>query len=547
MRRRRLTQRSNILVLDSHPGSGKTTWAIQKMNRERNDRFIYITPYLTEVKRIQESCEGMNFVAPEPKFNGEIKSKMADFSRAIMEGRNIVSTHALFSALNDETIEMIYINGYTLILDEVMNVVEPFESLWDENLRVEGENTIYDSKEMQKKRKNRLRAMETVSQFLNMKVMTRNQDNLILWNQEVYEQWRDVGGEIDGNVVKIDFAKLDFYEPLMNMAKRKLLYLVDGVVLLWNFPIDVFRTAFKNIYILTFMFESQIQSSYFKFHDLKYRTYNVIDTGKYDEESDRKVYEIELKNNLEHERKWIRSIRERIEIVEKPEWNVVGSGRVSVAGVDTTLSKSWYMEEYSTNPSKRELLISSAEKFCRRVLNVSESVGVGFQDVIWSTFKTYARDMLNDTHILTGNNFLSIGTRATNDYSHAIAVVYLINKFSEPYLNKFFDVHNVELNQDSYALSELIQFIFRSNLRVVEPIKHYYRKTNKLKKPVKYRGRRAKEVKIQNQQYETMKKNDLGVEGVDWKWIYPQKVYLYIPSLRMRNLLKRYLWYEQAN
>lgn len=37
-------------VIDSIMGSGKTSWAIDKMNNDNKNNYIYITPFLSEVK-----------------------------------------------------------------------------------------------------------------------------------------------------------------------------------------------------------------------------------------------------------------------------------------------------------------------------------------------------------------------------------------------------------------------------------------------------------------------------------------------------------------
>ena len=44
-----------IKVVDSIMGSGKTSWAISKMNYNDNKKYVYITPYLSEVKRIKDN------------------------------------------------------------------------------------------------------------------------------------------------------------------------------------------------------------------------------------------------------------------------------------------------------------------------------------------------------------------------------------------------------------------------------------------------------------------------------------------------------------
>ena len=47
-----------INVIDAGCGVGKTTAMINLINQsEDNERFLYITPFLTEVERIKKSCK----------------------------------------------------------------------------------------------------------------------------------------------------------------------------------------------------------------------------------------------------------------------------------------------------------------------------------------------------------------------------------------------------------------------------------------------------------------------------------------------------------
>lgn len=48
-------KRKAVTVVDSIMGSGKTSWAIQYINESpMATKFIFITPYLTEIERIIE-------------------------------------------------------------------------------------------------------------------------------------------------------------------------------------------------------------------------------------------------------------------------------------------------------------------------------------------------------------------------------------------------------------------------------------------------------------------------------------------------------------
>ncbi|ARK23663.1 hypothetical protein SporoP37_02455 [Sporosarcina sp. P37] len=91
---------SNINVVDSIMGSGKTSWSIQYMNESDSEKnFIYITPFLSEVKRVKESVTSRNFVEPTHKGKG----KLDNLKKLIIEERDIVSTHALFRNAGEES------------------------------------------------------------------------------------------------------------------------------------------------------------------------------------------------------------------------------------------------------------------------------------------------------------------------------------------------------------------------------------------------------------------------------------------------------------
>src|SRR5699024_2560679 len=144
---------NKINVIDSIMGSGKTSWAIQYMSEASPlKKFIYITPYLKEVERIKENCERQFF---EPNNNNEEGSKMRSLKELIVDGKDIVSTHSLFQTADDELLELLTDSGYTLILDEVMDVIDKASvtqrDITDlqrlEHIRIENNRVIWRSEE----------------------------------------------------------------------------------------------------------------------------------------------------------------------------------------------------------------------------------------------------------------------------------------------------------------------------------------------------------------------------------------------------------------
>ena len=91
-----------VNIVDAIMGVGKTTSAINYINKSNPDvKFLYITPYLTEIERIIKNCPLKNF--KEPKSYG---TKLNGIKLLFKKGENIVSTHSLFSLFDEEIIDL---------------------------------------------------------------------------------------------------------------------------------------------------------------------------------------------------------------------------------------------------------------------------------------------------------------------------------------------------------------------------------------------------------------------------------------------------------
>lgn len=361
-------------------GQGKTSAMINFINNSGEDvKFLFITPYLTEVERIIESCPSRTFKQPET-----YGSKLNDIKRLFKQKENIVSTHSLFGLFDDEIISLITGGNYILIMDEVAGVVDKLVvSDYDEEI-------ILD------------------------KCVTVGDKDTLTWKLENYEgKFEDYKNAIDAGHVKR----------------------VNNKTLLYMFPVGVFK-AFSEIYIMTYMFDSQIQRYYFDLHGLKYKyryvtgdsleTYRLVDTP------------IEYKNP---------KLKELIHICDNDKLNKIGERRFS-------LSKSWY----KSDPKKEKVtrLKNNCYNFFRRVSKTRAKHN------LWTTFASHQKEVSAKGY---ASGFLSCNARATNKYKHKTAVAYLLNRFIDPNIVNFFKQQNIRMNADRYALSEMIQFIWRSAIR----------------------------------------------------------------------------------
>ena len=69
--------------------------------------------------------------------------------------------------------------------------------------------------------------------------------------------------------------------------------------------------------------------------------------------------------------------------------------------------------------------------------------------------------------------FVSCNARATNEYSERRYVAYLLDRFLNPLDKSFFKERGVIIDENLWALSELIQFIWRSRIRKGKSIELY--------------------------------------------------------------------------
>ena len=244
----------------------------------------------------------------------------------------------------------------------------------------------------------------------------------------------------------------------------------------WTFPVSVFK-SFRTVYILTYMFWGQSQRYY-------YQIFNIP------------IYFNSVQLNTEHDRfelipyirptdEDISTLRKNINIYSPTKYNEKDMN--AVGDKRNAFSKAW-LQANIKDKEMVKLIKSHSYNF------YWNKCGVKSDKVMWTCLKEFEKKLPPKS---AKKQFVSLTVRATNDYIDKEVCIYLANRYMNPVEKKFFEFHNVKVDQDLWALSELLQWLFRSRVR---------------------RG---------------------------------EKIELYIPSSRMRDLLKRYLngeavaWFEK--
>ena len=92
------------------------------------------------------------------------------------------------------------------------------------------------------------------------------------------------------------------------------------------------------------------------------------------------------------------------------------------------------------------------------------------EDIIWTTFKGYEKKIKGKGYT---KGFIPLNLRASNRYKNRTSCAYLVNRYVNPVVKQFFEKNGINVDEDAYALSEMLQWIWRSAIRDGKPINIY--------------------------------------------------------------------------
>lgn len=364
-------------------GSGKTNWAINLMKRNPNKNFLYITPYIKEDERVKKEIKHVYIPQDDDT------AKLPRVKTALKNHKSVASTHALFKLFDDECISLIIDGNYTLILDEVIEVLNQIPiNQADIDIIMSSGAAIVDK------------------------------DYRMIWTDK-YKDLSENG-----------------YGWLENMIKLNKVINIDNAALMWIFPPEIFE-AFKDVYILTYMFEANIMSNYLKMYNISYQKktirnkelvdYQTPNLSKYKDLIT--IYDGKLNNNL-----YIK---------------------------DTTFSLTWYKD------ADQVYLDRMKNNIYNWFNNIARSKS---HYNMWTVYKDFKSQLQGKGYT---KGFVSAGCRATNNYHYKSVLAYCINRFHQPYIKTYFSHMGVPVDEKLYALSDMIQWVWRSQIRDDKPISIY--------------------------------------------------------------------------
>ena len=398
-----------VEVLDSVMGSGKTTEVFKWIDANPDVSYIYVSPMLTEVDtdgRIHQEVNNVKFHSP---ISDNVQNKTDSMNTLLSEGKSIACTHNLYLAMDNYSMDLIERGNYCVIFDEEINVMSDFKGYSVEDilwLEQEGYITRDDS------------------------------DGSVVWNKE--------DELLESNKHSYSYFK--------NLCDKKSLYITrfdkdsspdKKVMMISQVPVRLLECA-NRVIAITYMFKGSVLDSFLKLKGFKTVPFTEV-----------KVSNIKPS--------YYKSLITLIPPDEKTK--------------SMSLSASWWLNRASGEDIKavRNYILRNARKYA------------GTPDKLSFTLpKDRAKDLNKSSKTKTVNpigfvyhkdedgnkvhNWLAAQTRATNKYSSKTTMIHCYNRYPLLTVSSYLQEYKQPLDQDVFALSELLQWAFRGCVREGKPM-----------------------------------------------------------------------------
>ena len=399
-----------IKIADYPCGSGKTTRMIE--NFKENRKYLVILPSLSEVDRVMEASKGIKFVQPDENDNAQ-GAKTSSLESQLLLGNNIATTHEMYERLVPMVRDGL-LNDYDIIIDEVPKVVEMVTA----------------------KSKTSIQEFYLDTGYMDVDATT----GLVRPTMKWWQNRDDVSDTLSPKI--------------LNFAETGCLYLQEGKMFIWALPQSIL-TAGRSVTVMTYKSEGSMLLAYLRKLELP--------------------YEVSNDNELEED------------------FRAKAAALITIEGIPA-LSKTNFSY---TAQVKGMSLPSYATKIARSLKNLRERklVGVDINNILLTSMKDAWIKAANDNNPDTEDedeipkknikpgvftkdsrmkdiNWIANTTRGTNDYMHCSHLIYLYDQNINFIIARWLGDSSKAFN-DAYALTELIQWVWRSRVRRGEPITLY--------------------------------------------------------------------------
>ena len=400
---------NKVIKIIDYPCGSGKTTRMIEGFRPEN-KYLVVVPYLTEVTRVIEDSKDTEFVQPHANDN-EQGTKAGSLEAQLLLGNNIATTHEMYERLVP-MIKAGLLDDYDIIIDEVPKVVEMVTS----------------------KSKTSIQEFYLDAGYMDVDATTGRVRPTMKW-------WHNRDEVSDTLSPKI-----------FTFAETGCLYLQEGKMFIWALPQSIL-TGGRSVTVMTYKPEGSMLLAYLRKLELP--------------------YEVSNDNELEED------------------FRAKAAALITIEGIPASSKTNFSY----TAQVKGMSLPSYATKIARSLKNLRERklVGVDINYILLTSMKDAWIKAANDNNPNTEDetpkknikpgvfakdsrmkdvNWIANTTRGTNDYMHCSHLIYLYDQNINFIVARWLGDSSKAFN-DAYALTDLIQWVWRSRVRRGELITLY--------------------------------------------------------------------------
>lgn len=390
-----------VQVLDVVMGYGKSTSAIATINSEPDNFYFVVLPYLDEVSRYKNEC-----------------------NTVLNDNNQLIEPSGLETSKSKDLLNILQKRLGSVVTTHAMfeNLkAEHMSSITNLPLR-KGEKVLILDETIDLVKpvsSSRLPKAALQADVENEYIIVNETTGLVKWNC-----FKD---EMNG--------KYPHHEYLKDLCDTGMLFFIDDQYLVMEVPLD-FLNCFDRVIVMTYRWSSSIMANYLKVNNIGWEMLPVNQS---------RVLEV-YKYISEH---------------------LIIPDHYSVGGL-------------SKNQMKTQDVADLKKDFNKSIKSAMEEYSVSIEDMLFTTFRKVGDEDLVDWYktIKVGKwqrkdsmnrvepvTFLSHTTLGTNEYANCRLMVYGLDKHLMPGVHSYFAKRDHSISGDAWALSSLLQWLFRGCIR----------------------------------------------------------------------------------
>lgn len=404
---------NKVVVYDAMCGQGKTESVIEMMKNDSDGKFLYVTPYLTECHRVAGTMFDVEDVDKKPLLNADGEYLYTDDAK--LKDFKFKHPDDSFGNKGKSLCSLLsagenVVSTHALFTELGSNAIEAAK---DYTLIIDESVNVYTQDGRHK----------TIADARAKKIIYLDDDGITLRFD------RSKFGTATPE--HPDTAKGSLYESIAAQCDLGQLLLIKKKTVVWEMSADLLSN-FKKVIICTYMFEGSEMSVYLKKKDIDYSIQKLSGA------------------------KTAKDVAHLIDVLDDSKLNSVGT--------TSKLSSSSFGHK-----DKKEVLCETMRRNLQNVFTNKWKAKA--DDRLWTCFVSNKKVIGGEKYL---NQFLPYNYKATNAYMDVHHVAFLIDVHTNPNIVEASEINsNALMDQELYAVSSLIQFVFRSAVRKGEPIKLY--------------------------------------------------------------------------